>query len=172
MAFIALADLTNASFIPSTILQALALSNSTEQDNQAFLLAQLKDKNMLLIFDNTEHLSDCVELIIELLEHCPDIFILATSRETLDLQAEHIYDLGGLSYPTDDTDTAEAYDAIQLFLRAARRSHHLFTIDADNQKKIIRLCQLLHGSPLGLEFAAAWIRLLSPAEILEELEKT
>lgn len=168
--FLALAPLTDASLIATTLLQALGLSVPAEQSSEQALLDYLTDKQILLVFDNVEHLPDCVELIVELLEHCPTIFILTTSREALDLRNEQIYDISGLSYPSSPVDNAEAYDAVNLFLRAARRAHTKFVFET-NKEAVLKLCQFLQGSPLGLELAAAWVRLLSCNEILEELEK-
>ena len=81
---------------------------------------------------------------------------MATSREPLDLPGKTLYELSGLSFPAGiDADDIEAYDAVALFIRSARRVHQHFTINRDNRGDVIALCRLLQGLPLGLELAAA-----------------
>ena len=168
--FVSLADIDSPSLIIPQIIEELGLDLEAGQDNKEFLLRQLKDKNMLVILDNLEHLKNAVEIISDLLEPLADIQFIVSSREILDIRAETIYDLRGLSYPKKIDDSLEDYDAIQLFLRSARRAHISFNVNKQNQQGIIKICQILNGSPLALELAATWVRILSPAEIASEIE--
>lgn len=168
--FIELAALSDARLIPEAILSALKLDSGSQLTPLEQILAYLRDRTFLLIFDNFEHLLDGSEVLIDILEASAESKILVTSREALDFHAELIYDLNGLSFPeTDQTDTPEAYDAVTLFLRTARRVDPMFALSSDNKTAIFKLCQLLSGSPLALELAASWARLLSPQEIVEDL---
>ncbi len=169
--FVSLATLEDASLIATQLLQTLALTTTKKQSDSEFLADYCATKNMLLVFDNTEHLPDSIDLIIELLESCPNLRFLVTSREALSIQFEHIYDLRGLNYPHSDNEAnLEAFDAVNLFLRAARRSQANFHLTNPNKQGITAICKLLQGSPLGLELAAAWVRLMNPSEIAEELK--
>ena len=135
------------------------------------LFSYLGTKELLLIFDNLEHLLSGVNLISELLENAPKVKVLATSRERLNLQAEWLFDLSGLNSPQKSSTYIEEYDAIKLFMQSARRVKADFNLDNLNSPTIVRICQLVEGMPLAIELAAAWLELLSPAEITQELEQ-
>lgn len=167
--FIELAALGDASHIPRAVLDALKLEVAPQQVPLSQLLNYLKDKEMLLVFDNFEHLLAGSSLIIDILEASAASKAVVTSREALDFHAELIYDVGGLNYPDTVTEAPEAYDAVTLFLRSARRANPNFTLTAQNKAAVIRLCQLVQGFPLGLELAASWLRLLGPQDIVEEV---
>lgn len=167
--FIELAALDDASHIPRAVLEALKLEVSPQQVPLSQLLNYLKDKEVLLVFDNFEHLLEGSSLIIEILEASAASKAIVTSREALDFHAELIYDVGGLNYPDAVIEAPEAYDAVTLFLRSARRANPNFTLTAENKAAVIRLCQMVQGFPLGLELAASWLRLLGPQDIVEEV---
>lgn len=169
--FIELAALNDTSLIPGALLSALGLSNETQRAPLEQLLDYLQDKELLLLLDNFEHLLDGSEIIIEILEASAGSKIIVTSREALDFHAELIFDLSGLSLPQGDShENLESYDAVAFFLRNARRADPMFTLSASNKSALLQLCRLLGGSPLALELSATWVRLLSPQEIVEELE--
>jgi predicted ATPase/DNA-binding SARP family transcriptional activator len=136
------------------------------------LLATLNRRHLLLILDNFEHLlAGGVALVNELLQACPDLAILVTSRQGLNLTAENRYPLGGLDVP--ESLTAEAAlecTAVQLFVASGRRARPHFTLSDEDLADVIRICRLVQGVPLGLVLAAAWLGLLTPAEIAAEIE--
>ena len=127
---------------------------------------------MLLVVDNVEHLPDAAGTLATLLASSPGTRLLATSRVALGLPGETYYDVGGLGYPADDdAPDGEAYDAVNLFARAARRLRADAAWDAAQRQGCVRVARLLDGHPLGLELAAAWTRVLQPTEIADELAR-
>ena len=128
----------------------------------------LKDKEMLLIMDNLEHLENAAIFVNELLLKTSKIKILATSRESLNLQSERILELKGLHYSAT---AIESDDAVKVFLQAAQNRQPTLEPDKETLVDISRLCQLVAGMPLALELSASWLRTLSLKTILTELEK-
>ncbi len=131
----------------------------------------LAAKTLLLVLDNAEQLLDEIAIISDLLANAPQLKILVTSRERLNLIEEWVYEVGGLNFPHGHNGTAvEEYGAVQLFVQNARRVQPTFSF-AQEQAAIIRICALVQGMPLALELAAAWTRVLSCAEIAVEIEQ-
>lgn len=168
--FVALASTTSADFIGNAILAALQLEPNAKQEPKAQVIDFLKDKNMLLVLDNFEHIMQANSFVQDLLNEAPELKILISSRERLNLRNEQIFELTGMALPETYSETTEleAYDATKLFLRSARRNNPNFTLNQNNRQTIFKLCQVLQGVPLALELAASWLRMMSVAEILEE----
>jgi predicted ATPase/transcriptional regulator with XRE-family HTH domain len=135
----------------------------------------------LFIFDNLEHLlgqtstkddkSGLVGLISEILQRSPNIKILGTSRERLNIHGEWTYELHGLSVPpTDFLGRLEEYDSIALFVNSAQRIRSGFQAADDDQQPLIQISQLVDGVPLAIELAAAWVGILSCQEIAREIK--
>ena len=122
---------------------------------------------MLLVLDNFEHLLKGSPLLAELSQTLPDVKLLVTSRERLNLQTEWTFDVGPLPLPTTQND--ETADSLILFTQLAQRAQADFALTLDNQPDVARICQLVAGVPLGIELASAWVRQLAPAEIAAEL---
>lgn len=135
------------------------------------LLAYLRDKEILLILDNMEHLRSVVPTLLELLHHAPALKLLVTSRVSLDLQQwEQVVEVRGLDVPLPTPDAgSEASSAVQLFVQSAQRREREFALDPTNRAAVGRICRLVEGMPLALELAAAWVRRLSCEAIAEEL---
>jgi len=113
---------------------------------------------------------DGVELVQELLQSCPTLRLLVTSRERLHLSGETLFTLGNLGFPTWETpQLIEEYDAVQLFIATAGRVRPHEALRTDEMQYIARICRLVGGMPLGIILAAAWVEVLSPAEIAAEL---
>ncbi len=146
---------------------------------QAQLLAYLRDKEMLLLLDNVEHLldgespdGDIRETILALLSSAPDVKILTTSRARVEMQGEQLLPLGGLAYgerwvgpPAEPPLSA----GIQLFVEGARRVVPGFAISDGNAEPVARICRVVQGMPLAILLAAAWVTVLSPREIADQL---
>ncbi len=172
--FVPLADLDDPGFLAAAIGAALGLEPATGQDDEAALVEALAPRSLLLVLDNLEHLLAGAGLLAELLAASPGSSLLVTSQEPLDFQGEVRLEVGGMAYPVAGEDawdgaSIERFDAVALFLRSARRAHPQFVATAADHEGIVRLCQLLEGLPLGLELAAAWMRLLRPAEVADAL---
>ncbi|RPI94271.1 MAG: tetratricopeptide repeat protein, partial [Chloroflexi bacterium] len=131
------------------------------------LLNYLRGKHLLLVLDNFEHLLDGIGLVDRILATAPDVRIIATSREALNLDWEWRYDVPGLVTPSADCDFEKA-DAVRLFAERARRAQPAFRV-ADERACVVDLCQRVEGMPLGIELAAAWLRVLPCSEIAGEL---
>ncbi|MBN1826134.1 MAG: tetratricopeptide repeat protein [Candidatus Eisenbacteria bacterium] len=134
----------------------------------------LREKRMLLVLDNMEHLLGALDDVREILEEAPDVQVIATSRERLRMGGEYVLELDGLPYPEEGADREE-YDsspAVRLFLNAAKRADVSFTPEEDNRDAIGRICRRLRGGPLGIELAAAWTKMFRCDEIDAEIEKS
>ena len=170
--FVPLVGTSAAEFIVPAVADALGFvfSGATELKGQLF--NYLKDKQALLILDNLEHLLNGIELLDELLERAPQVKILATSREQLNLRAEWVFEVQGLPVPARlELSDLKTNGAAALFLQRAQQTQVNFTPRAVDLPPITRICQLVEGLPLGLELAASWVRVMSLEEIANEIER-
>ena len=181
-----LALLESANFIVTAIAKAVGASADNRQDPQRQLLDFLRQKRLLLLIDNFEHLMDGVPVIARILASAPGVKIIVTSRERLNLRGEWVLEMRGMAFPTavdvdlqnPDESTGDAqkslddYSAVQLFLKTAARMQSGRPLPSEELPHVIRICQLAHGLPLALELAASWSTLLSCAEIGAEIEKS
>ena len=111
-------------------------------------------------------------MLAELLAHAPQVKLLATSRESLGLQDEWVFEVQGLPVPESMYAEGSAQNtSVELFLQRARRAHVGFNATPEDYPAIVRICQLVDGNPLGIELAAAWVRTLSCAEIAREIAR-
>ncbi len=169
--FVALASLTAAETIVSAIVRALGVTVHGD-DPTAALLRWGHDKHLLLILDNFEHLLEGVGLVAELLQAAPQVQIIATSRECLNVRGEHVYSVEGLEYGQGAPAAAAATSAaIRLFVQGARRARPEFRLGAVELPTLQRICELVGGMPLGLELAAAWVGVLGLQEIADEITR-
>ncbi len=172
--FVPLDSLTIGSvqFLVFTIAGALNFSFYSREDPKVQLINFLREKEMLLIMDNFEHLVTEAELLTEIFKTAYRIKFLITSRERLRLKGEHIIELKGLDYPVHAGDPDfENYSAVQLFLQGARSVNPSYDLTAEDRAALVRIFDLVEGNPLCIELAASWMRPLSTREIVLELEK-
>jgi len=199
--FVSLASIDDPGFISSQIAEVLDLPfyvrdqrEHWEYDTQIEqLLSHLKEKQLLLILDNAEHLLSTAfpslpkweksvdQLVADIVQTAPGVKILATSRERLKLHGETLLPLDGLSVPEQEAHKRQglsspeigpdlaAYSAVELFRQGACRVRPEFGLRPDNLADVIDICHLVAGMPLGIELAASWVELLSPAEIAAEI---
>ncbi len=171
--FIPLASIASPTLIVPTLATSLGYFFHGNESPETQLLNFLRQRELLLVLDNFEHLMDGANLISELVQTAPDIRVLITSRERLNLREEWVLDISGLDYPDNDDDSSiEAYSAIQLFLQTARRVKADFQLTKGNQSDVIRICRQVEGMPLGIELAASWLRALSCRAIGDEIERS
>lgn len=183
--FVSLAGIGSAGGMVSAIAEAAGFAFYSNVPPRQQLLNYLQEKNMLLVLDNLEHLLDVgSELISEILTVAPQVKILVTSRETLNLQEAWFHPVVGMSFPTVQmlssrrpdygtelgSGALEKYDAIRLFVQCANRVRIDFSLVAE-QVHVVRICQLVEGMPLGIELAAAWLKVLPAARIVDEIER-
>jgi len=172
--FVPLASLSEPHAIVPAIADALTFTFSGSSDLSAQLLTYLRDKELLLALDNLEHLLGgegvIVELVRQILAQAPRLKLLTTSRERLKLQAEWAVEIEGLpAPPVDQPDTLADYPACRLFLEHVQRVQYGFQVAGGDAQAIAEICRLVGGMPLGLELAAAWVRVLSVQEIGQEI---
>lgn len=176
--FVPLVPLTDPEEIAPAIAQAIDFSTRSEtaQPEQQ-LIAHLKTKKILLVMDNFEHLvsSSSQDFLSRLQAEAPETRLLTSSRVRLNIQREHVLAVEGLTLPPQGY-TGEgnplAYSALSLFQQSAERAHPGFTINQTNLAAILRICELVQGMPLGIELAATWLEVLTPAEIAAEIERS
>ena len=171
-AFVSLVPLRVADLIAPAIAAAVGLSLRAGEDPARQLVGHLRDRELLLVLDNAEHLPAGAGLLADLLRGAPGLRLLVTSRARLGLRAEWVVELGGLAYPGGEPAGALAsYDAARLFLQTAARLRPGFARAAGDEPAVRRICQLTEGLPLALELAASWARVLSCREIAVELAR-
>lgn len=154
------------------IANALQYTFVAQQRPRDALLNHLADKELLLILDNVETLRPAGRWLADVLRRAPGVKLLVTSRERLGVMGEWLFELQGLSFaPTLTEYASPAYPAVQLLAECARRLRPAFDLSAESGA-VNRLCQLVEGSPLGIELAAQWTPVLSCAEIVTRLERS
>ena len=179
-AFISLVSVSSSDATVSAIASGIGFAFYGPNDPKNQLLNYLANKHMLLVLDNIEHLlvegsnqGVITDLIIEILQQAPQIKLLITSREALNLGEEWIYEVKGLDYPeVKAMDKADKFSSVALFVQQARRVRPGFEMDARDQKSIVRLCRLVEGMPLAIELAASWVQILSVEEVVVEVERS
>jgi predicted ATPase/DNA-binding SARP family transcriptional activator/GAF domain-containing protein len=169
--FVSLAPLQSVDAIVPTVAQALEFRFYEEGEPWQQLLDYLRQKSLLLIMDNYEHLLDGTDLVTEILKTAPDVKVLATSRARLNVGGEHRFQITGMDFPelTPSTSAdAIQYSAVKLFLQGARRAQPGFELTDENLGGVVDVCRVAEGMPLAIRLAAAWVEMLTPAEIAVE----
>ncbi len=173
---VSLAALRRPEDVPAAIVRTLAIvvlsGESAEQAAERFLSV----KRLLLVVDNFEHVLAAAPFIGRLLDACPALAVLATSREPLGLQAEECYPVSPLTLPAaatpQDADALASSGAVALFCARARTREPGFALDDSNATAVAEICGRVDGLPLAIELGAARCGLLSPGEIAERLHDT
>jgi predicted ATPase/class 3 adenylate cyclase/DNA-binding CsgD family transcriptional regulator len=159
--YVDLAPITNPVVAPVCVARTLGLPDQPGRSTMDVLTRFFGEKKMLLLLDNCEHLLDaCGTLVVELLAACPQLTVLATSREPLGLPGELSWRVPSLPL---------ANEAIELFADRARRARPDFVVAEDNRAVVEEICLRLDGMPLAIELAAARVRALSLRQIVDSL---
>jgi predicted ATPase/class 3 adenylate cyclase/DNA-binding CsgD family transcriptional regulator len=159
--YVDLAPITDPEVVPVTVARALRLPDQPGRSTMDTLLRFVSDHQMLVVLDNCEHLLDAsAELVVALLGAAQGLTVLATSREAIGVAGEVSWRVPSL---------ALADEAIDLFVDRARHARPDFTLTDDNAAVVGEICRRLDGVPLAIELAAARVRALSLAEILDSL---
>ncbi|MBN1810736.1 MAG: tetratricopeptide repeat protein [Anaerolineae bacterium] len=170
VAFVPLAHVDALAHLAPAIAGALDLPFHSDQDPKEQLLNYLRQKELLLVLDNLEHILECTGFLSAMLRHAPGVVLLATSREKLNLHEEWVYEIEGLAYPRGEAvDVAGDYSALDLFRQRACQADRRFTLSKAERVHAVRICQLVGGMPLGIELAASWIPVHSCEEIAEQI---
>ena len=169
--FAELGDVADGALVVEAIARA-AGARLEGRDPIAALTRQVMDRRVLVV-DNCEHVVEAAaDVISRLLAGCPNLSVIATSRERLNVEGEMAWHVPALGVPDagDDVATADASDAARLFVDRARGVRPGFVLDASNAGAVLAICRRLDGIPLAIELAAARVTTLSPKDIVPRLE--
>jgi predicted ATPase/DNA-binding SARP family transcriptional activator len=172
--FVSLAPLSDSTAIVPAVAAAIGLRLQGGDPKQALLHA-LRDKRLLLILDNFEHLlgpssgEDGAELVVEMLQHAACLQLIVTSRERLNVRGEQLYVVEGMELAAANPAVSSA---VRLFVQSARRTLPGFKLSDANLPHVLRICQLVRGMPLGIELAAARVEMLPLAMIASEIARS
>ncbi len=174
--FVDLGPVLDAGFVPATVSTSLALPERRQGTLEDSIVAALSKKRLLVVLDNCEQVVDAVAALVDMLvESCPGVSVLASSREALGVEGELTYEVRPLPTPTTDQELAldalMENDAIRLFVERARAVKRGFALTDDTGPVVAELCQRLDGIPLAIELAAARLQLMAPAEVLARLDE-
>ena len=191
--FVPLAALDTPDGMSAALAEALKFPVYEQTEFRQQLFAYLQQKKALLVMDSFEHLlavsseptqrpvdlatmpngKQGLELITTIIEKAPDIKILVTSRTRLNLYGEQVFPLAGMDFPElEALDDMQHFSAVQLFLESAQRVLPDFELTSDNVADVAHICQLVQGMPLAILLAAAWVTVLTPAEIAAEIGRS
>ena len=172
--WVELAPLVESEAVATTLAAVVGASLDKSVDQALSAARRLGSGSALVVFDNCEHVSDATtQMVVALLEHCPNVRVLTTSREPLDVSGELTWRVPPLGLPSDDelldVGRLGQSDAVRLFLDRARGVRPNFSLTDDNSASIAQICRQLDGIPLAIELAAARVKTLSPETILAGL---
>jgi len=173
VAFVDLTATRDAALVPLLIAQALDLRAADDRPPADLLAAALRDRRLLLVLDNCEHVLAAAPLVATLLAAAPRLTVLATSRLALRLYGEHEARVPPLETPNTEHETSndpEDYAVVQLFLQRARAARPDLALTAAHVGDVAEICRRLDGLPLAIELAAARVKLFSPRQVLERLD--
>jgi predicted ATPase/DNA-binding NarL/FixJ family response regulator len=166
-----LAPLIDSAHVVQTTAAIFDLRENSNIPLLTLVSDYLRSKQTLLILDNCEHLVEaCAWLSDHLLRHCPQLRIIATSREMLGISGESIYHMPSLSLPNTSTDMLDQYESVQLFVERVAAVQSNFALTEDNSRGVAQICRRLDGIPLALELAAARAAIFSPEQIASRLD--
>jgi predicted ATPase/class 3 adenylate cyclase len=175
-AFVDLATVSDPDLVPQTFASVAGISlvegpgTAGESGSEDRLVEALSRRECLLVVDNCEHLIDAVaDLLDRILEACPGVTVLATSREALGVEGEQVTRVPSLSLPDDPAD-AERSEAVALFVQRARAVKPGFALGPENRDPVVEICRHLDGIPLAIEFAGARVAHLAPRQIADRLQ--
>jgi predicted ATPase/DNA-binding CsgD family transcriptional regulator len=156
--FAELGGVRDQDLVPHTVAACLGLPQQDARSGADAVIDYLSERQVLLVLDTCEHvIGGCEPLVGALLRHAPQVTVLATSRQALDIPGEHVFPLSPLPVPEPGTETGHG-DAVELFAQRAAAAVHGFTVSAANRDDVVRLCRRLDGIPLAIELAAVQLR--------------
>jgi len=175
VAFVALAPLDDPTLVVPTIERALGLRVAEGQTSFEALRDYLGGKRLLLVLDNLEHLLDASSEVADLIQSCPSLVVLVTSRAPLRIRGEQEWPVPPLELPVSTrSSTMEEIAGSpsgRLFVERARATLPGFSLTRQNAAAVASICWRVAGLPLALELAAAKVRFLDPAALLSRLDR-
>jgi len=172
--FVELAPLADPALVPQTVANTLGLHEDASRPVLDALTTYLHPKTTLLILDNCEHvISAAAQLAGTLLQACPNLSLLVSSRQAFDISGESIFHVPSLSIPDPNIAYSAAalmdFESVRLFLDRAQTVAPGFALDNDNARFIAQICARLDGIPLAIELVAAHVKMLGMEQITEHL---
>ena len=173
--FVDLSAITDSDLVLPAIATALGVHGTADAPLQETLIRYLRERVLLLLLDNCEQVLESASDIATLLAACPNLSILATSRESLHIRAEREIAVAPLPLPEPGgllpLADLERVAAVALFVERAQAAHASFALTAENAAAVAGICQRLDGLPLAIELAAARTRLFTPTALLARLDR-
>ncbi len=173
--FVDLAPLDDPVLVTLTIARSLGLKETEGQTPREALHVYLREKRLLLVLDNFEHVADAAPEVVELIKSCPSLTVLATSRAPLHVRGGQEYPIRPLGLPavtrSSDVEEVVGSPSGRLFVERARAASPAFKVEEGNAAAVASICWRLAGLPLALELAAARVRFLSPSTLLARLDQ-
>jgi predicted ATPase len=172
--FIDLSPIASADHVLTTTASVFGIQEQGQRPIADRLREYLRDKQLLLIVDNFEHVIEARSVVADLLSHAPGVTVLATSRAPLHISGEHELQIEPLAVPAGAIQSADAAmdsPAVRLFMQRAEAVKPGFTLTDDNAGAVAAICARLDGLPLAVEIAAARIKFVPPATLHNRLEK-
>jgi predicted ATPase/DNA-binding CsgD family transcriptional regulator len=170
-----LAPLSEGALVPKEVAKALGVSERPAQPLADTLAEVLRDRKLLLLVDNCEHLLEAIARLVDsLLDSCPHLSILATSREAIGVEGEVRWLVPPLSVPANgsSSEELEGYESVRLFVERAGGRDPSFSLSPQNVRAVAEICGRLEGIPLAIELAAARVGPLSPKQISARLGRS
>jgi len=173
--FVALAPIRDPALVIETIAATLGVKEGGDQPLLTLLKRHVREKQILLVLDNFEQVSDAAPLVAELLEAAPRLKALVTSRACLQIYGEAEFPVPPLALPDPrrlpPLERLTQYEAARLFIERARAVKPDFAISDENAPAVAEICVRLDGLPLAIELAAVRIKVLTPAALLARLSR-
>jgi predicted ATPase/DNA-binding SARP family transcriptional activator len=175
IAWVEFAGVSDPDLVPRQVGASLGIREEGGVSATQALIEAVRDRSLLLVLDNCEHLADaCAVLADALLRSCPGLKLLATSREALGVASERAWLVSSLSFPDPDDESGleqlVGFEAVQLFIARAQDVLPSFRLTRANGECVARICHRLDGIPLAIELAAARVKVLTPEQIIERLD--
>ena len=168
-----LAPLSDPELVPQTVASVFGIVTQSTRSHTELLINFLRSKTALLILDNCEHLLDASAYLADtLLKHCPQLKILATSREALGILGEIVYHMPSLGLPNiqQTLEKFREYESVRLFEERAQLAQSDFKLTMENASSVAQICSRLDGIPMAIELAAARVNMFSTAQIAARLD--
>ena len=164
--------LQTAADLVQAIGSTLHLNFTSGSEAQSQLLHYLRLRRVLLVLDNFENTHGIRRLLMDIFQSAQDVKVLVTSRQGLNLPGETVLPVNGLTYPeTGNIEDMDAYSAVQLFQHALRRVLPEYELHVEDRQNILRICNFVGGSPLGIELVASWLKTLTLASMARAMEQ-
>jgi predicted ATPase len=169
--FVELAEVRDSTLVSNAVAAALDLRDQAATEPLALVVSYLRDKQLLLVVDNCEHLLGAAAgLVTEVISSAPGVRVIATSREPLSVPGEHVVPVPPLELPSahavEPLAQLRQNEAVMLFTDRASAASGTFELTASNQAAVVNLCRRLDGLPLAIELAAVRTRVLTAEQIL------